>query len=107
MMVAPNIGWSNAIPDSAGDVDLSVNGEKFNFQGSAYHDHVSFLNSYIHTLTNPRPRIGELSLSKTTLYSSTGEEVVLATTQSYGLLSPPLTAWTMQPYMSQHTRRFL
>jgi hypothetical protein len=44
MMVAPNIGWSNAIPDSAGDVDFSVNGEKFNFQGSAYHDHVSSLN---------------------------------------------------------------
>ncbi|KAH8775088.1 hypothetical protein BGZ57DRAFT_762719 [Hyaloscypha finlandica] len=39
MMVAPNIGWSNAIPDAAGEVDFEVNGEKFQFNGSAYHDH--------------------------------------------------------------------
>jgi hypothetical protein len=51
MTVAPNILWSNAIPDSAGDVDFAVDGEKFNFQGSAYHDHVSFIYG-LHTLTN-------------------------------------------------------
>jgi hypothetical protein len=43
MMVAPNVGWSNAIPDAAGEVDFEVNGEKFQFNGSAYHDHVSLL----------------------------------------------------------------
>jgi hypothetical protein len=42
MMVAPNIGWSNAIPDAVGDVDFHVNGEKYAFQGNAYHDHVRF-----------------------------------------------------------------
>jgi hypothetical protein len=41
MMVAPNIGWSNAIPDAVGDVDFHVNGEKYSFQGVAYHDHVN------------------------------------------------------------------
>jgi hypothetical protein len=41
MAGAPNIGWSNAVLDSAGDVDFTENGEKFNFQGSAYHDHMS------------------------------------------------------------------
>lgn len=57
MMVAPDIGWSNAIPDSAGDVDFSVNGEKFNFQGSGYHDHVSFLNCLsLRTLNNSQPQ---------------------------------------------------
>ncbi|KAE9363204.1 hypothetical protein N431DRAFT_498960 [Stipitochalara longipes BDJ] len=39
MTVAPNVGWSNAIPDATGEVDLHVNGERFQFQGSAYHDH--------------------------------------------------------------------
>lgn len=39
MMVAPNIGWSNAIPDAVGDVEFQVNGEKLCFQGVGYHDH--------------------------------------------------------------------
>lgn len=42
MMVAPNIGWSNAIPDAVGNVEFQVNGDKLCFQGVGYHDHVGF-----------------------------------------------------------------
>ncbi len=50
MMVTPNIGWSNAVHDAVGDVDFFVQGEKYSFQGSAYHDHVSSLFSLLISL---------------------------------------------------------
>jgi hypothetical protein len=79
-MVAPNIGWSNAIPDAIGTVDFAVNGETFNFHGSAYHDHVSF-HRLFHVLTNIRCRIGAPSHSKTTFCSNIGEEAALENIQ--------------------------
>ena len=74
MMVAPNIGWSNAIPDAVGDVDFHVNGEKYSFQGSAYHDHVRFSLGF-QLLTNDHFRTGEASHFKTTLHRSIGDVV--------------------------------
>jgi hypothetical protein len=41
LLVAPHIGWSNAIPDADAEVDLTVLGSKLKFKGSAYHDKVS------------------------------------------------------------------
>ena len=40
MLLAPHIGWSNAIPDADADVDLTILGSKLQFTGSAYHDKV-------------------------------------------------------------------
>jgi hypothetical protein len=37
-LVSPNIGWSNAIPDSHATVDMSLNGTSLTFRGSGYHD---------------------------------------------------------------------
>jgi hypothetical protein len=41
LLVAPNIGWNNAIPDADAYVDLTILGSKLKFDGSAYHDKVS------------------------------------------------------------------
>lgn len=42
MMVAPRIGWANAIPDADGTVDMIIDGEELKFEGVAYHDKVCF-----------------------------------------------------------------
>lgn len=52
MMVAPNIGWSNAMPDADGDVDFTILGTRLKFNGVAYHDKVFFKMSVIEILTN-------------------------------------------------------
>ncbi|KAF4624892.1 hypothetical protein G7Y89_g13276 [Cudoniella acicularis] len=38
MMVAPQIGWANAVPDAVGSVDMVIFGSEFKFTGVAYHD---------------------------------------------------------------------
>ncbi|TVY82420.1 Tyrosinase family protein asqI [Lachnellula suecica] len=38
MEVAPNIGWSNAVADAVGEVDMTILGEELKFTGVAYHD---------------------------------------------------------------------
>ncbi|KAJ7225045.1 hypothetical protein C8J57DRAFT_1440143 [Mycena rebaudengoi] len=38
MVVAPNIGWANALPDAAATVDLTVGGTRLAFKGAGYHD---------------------------------------------------------------------
>ncbi|TVY26939.1 Tyrosinase family protein [Lachnellula hyalina] len=38
MTVAPHIGWSNAMPDAVGTVNLSILGTEMEFEGVAYHD---------------------------------------------------------------------
>jgi hypothetical protein len=43
MMVAPHIGWSNAMPDAVGVVNFTIGGEKLAFEGVAYHDKVTSL----------------------------------------------------------------
>jgi hypothetical protein len=103
-MVAPNIGWSNAIPDAVGDVDFVVNGEAFNFHGSAYHDHVGFHCSF-HALTNLHCRIGAPSHSKTTFFANIGGEAVLESIQSYGPRLQLLMARTTLQYTSPPIRR--
>ena len=40
MLVGPNIGWSNAMPDAEGQADFKVNGSSLAFTGIAYHDKV-------------------------------------------------------------------
>lgn len=40
MMVGPNIGWSNAVPDAIGTVNFTFEGTKLEFTGVAYHDKV-------------------------------------------------------------------
>lgn len=40
MMVGPNIGWANAIPDAIGIVDVTINGSSLAFTGVGYHDKV-------------------------------------------------------------------
>lgn len=41
MMVAPQIGWANAVPDGVADVDFTLAGTKIAFKGVGYHDKVS------------------------------------------------------------------
>jgi len=43
MMVAPHIGWSNAMPDAVGTVNFTIGGSEMGFEGAAYHDKVLFL----------------------------------------------------------------
>ncbi|TVY87058.1 Tyrosinase family protein, partial [Lachnellula willkommii] len=38
MMVAPHIGWSNAMPDAVGTVNFTILGSEMGFEGVAYHD---------------------------------------------------------------------
>jgi hypothetical protein len=38
MECGPNIGWANAVPDAIGNVDFTLNGVKFAFEGVGYHD---------------------------------------------------------------------
>jgi hypothetical protein len=40
MMVGPNIGWSNAVPDAVGTVDFKIAGSDFAWTGVGYHDKV-------------------------------------------------------------------
>lgn len=40
MMVAPEIGWSNIIPDAEGIVNFTILDSKLEFEGIAYHDKV-------------------------------------------------------------------
>lgn len=40
MLVGPNTGWSNAVPDAIGDVDFNIAGSSLAFTGVAYHDKV-------------------------------------------------------------------
>ena len=50
MMVGPNIGWSNAMPDANGVVNLTVGGSQLAFSGVAYHDQVKKLaHSHYHS----------------------------------------------------------
>lgn len=64
MMVSPNIGWANAIPDANGDVSFHVNGEELCFQGSAYHDHVSLLSYFKYSLLMISVELGSSAISK-------------------------------------------
>ena len=41
MMVAPEIGWANAVPDGDADVDFTIAGVKVAFKGVGYHDKVN------------------------------------------------------------------
>ncbi|KAK9364411.1 hypothetical protein V1509DRAFT_66792 [Lipomyces kononenkoae] len=75
MMVAPNIGWSNAIPDAVGDVDFHVNGEKYSFQGNAYHDHNWGSQPFQNNVAQEhwgRGRLGEYSLVWSTVVAPDG-----------------------------------
>ncbi|CAG8971374.1 hypothetical protein HYALB_00006923 [Hymenoscyphus albidus] len=38
MIVAPHIGWLNAVPDADAKVDRDINGSKLVFDGTGYHD---------------------------------------------------------------------
>ncbi|KIM96949.1 hypothetical protein OIDMADRAFT_44425 [Oidiodendron maius Zn] len=38
MQVGPGLGWSNALPDSKAQVDLTLNGTALSFAGVGYHD---------------------------------------------------------------------
>jgi hypothetical protein len=40
MMVAPEIGWANAVPDGIADVDFTLAGTKVAWKGVGYHDKV-------------------------------------------------------------------
>lgn len=42
MQSGPGIGWSNAVPDAIGEVDMEINGTSMAFTGIAYHDKASF-----------------------------------------------------------------
>lgn len=48
--VAPELGWSNPIPDAIGTVDFTIDGSRLKFQGTAYHDKVPFSNTTTHLL---------------------------------------------------------
>jgi hypothetical protein len=41
MMVAPHIGWANAVPDAEADVDMILEGTKVTWKGVGYHDKVN------------------------------------------------------------------
>jgi hypothetical protein len=43
MMVAPQIGWANAVPDAAADVDMILGGTRVAYKGVGYHDKVNSL----------------------------------------------------------------
>ena len=53
MTVAPHIGWSNAMPDAVGTVNLSILGTEMEFEGVAYHDKVLTLPFPIHPSIYP------------------------------------------------------
>ncbi|KAE9365283.1 hypothetical protein N431DRAFT_387394 [Stipitochalara longipes BDJ] len=38
IMVTPEIGWANAVPDAVADVDFTLGGTKLAFEGVGYHD---------------------------------------------------------------------
>jgi len=40
IMVAPEIGWANAVPDAVADIDFTLGGVKLAFKGVGYHDKV-------------------------------------------------------------------
>ncbi|KAL2845278.1 hypothetical protein BJY01DRAFT_214344, partial [Aspergillus pseudoustus] len=40
MQTAPHAGWVNAIPDGSAIAEFTVRGEKLQFRGRGYHDHV-------------------------------------------------------------------
>jgi hypothetical protein len=42
MMVAPEIGWANAVPDGIADVDFTLSGTKVAWKGVGYHDKVYY-----------------------------------------------------------------
>jgi hypothetical protein len=50
MEIAPQIGWSNAIPDSISNANFTVGGEDFSFTGYGYHDKVSSFCLWTHFL---------------------------------------------------------
>ena len=43
IMVTPEIGWANAVPDAVADVDFTLGGVKLAFKGVGYHDKVYHL----------------------------------------------------------------
>jgi hypothetical protein len=93
MEVGPNIGWSNAMPDATGTVNLNILGSSFNFTGVAYHDKVGYINLQCNLdcfmLINSRFRIGVISLLKQMSPVGIGVTAVLTGTQLCGLISWP------------------
>ncbi|KAJ5919305.1 hypothetical protein N7466_010248 [Penicillium verhagenii] len=59
--IVPNIGWASLVPDSVGNVDLTIQGSTLKFQGRGYHDkpwssHVrATLTRQPHSISNPNP----------------------------------------------------
>jgi hypothetical protein len=43
MMVGPNIGWSNAVPDADAIADFKIGGSRLAFRGVGYHDKVDLI----------------------------------------------------------------
>lgn len=46
MMIMPGVGWANAVPDAAANVDFDVNGTAVKFAGVGYHDSKSPLSPH-------------------------------------------------------------
>lgn len=87
MAVAPNILWNNAIPDADSEIDFTVNGDRFAFEGVGYHDHVCFLDPIYLEIPLISIRTGVYNHSKTSSLLRSGDMAVWVITQSYGLMS--------------------
>lgn len=57
MMVAPEIGWANAVPDAVADVDFTLGGTKVAFKGVGYHDKVNTPSDFTSCNTDPRSEL--------------------------------------------------
>ncbi len=71
MMVAPQIGWSNAVPDGVADVDLALGGTKIAFRGVGYHDKVFDCSGMTHCIAD-LSRTGAINCSPKMLQVGTG-----------------------------------
>jgi hypothetical protein len=72
MMVAPEIGWANAVPDAVADVDFTLAGTKVAFRGVGYHDKVFISSDLVSSMVDPIFRTGAINRSPTMLRVGTG-----------------------------------
>ena len=60
--LAPGLGWANAVPDANGQVNLMLNGEPLQFNGSGYHDKVCTTSIWVIVSLSTLSRTGAPSL---------------------------------------------
>lgn len=107
MEVAPTIGWSNAVPDAVGDVDIEVLGSELKFTGVAYHDKVCYSFLQACTELTEISRIGQINHSSRMFKVGTGAMDALDLTHLSGSTQLAGMAKSMSAHMHTNMAKSL